>query len=111
VTQLDLAIRGGTIMTASDEFRAEGLSMKPKPVHSPTDKVWSAISSQFRVMMDLWNVGFRGLERTSFGRGSMSAFDPGCVKTQTLNFRVEFPSRFRRCRNQSHWWLLLEEGN
>src|SRR5258707_5950654 len=27
----------------------------------------------------------------------MSAFDPGCVKTPTLNLRVESPSRFRRC--------------
>src|SRR5712672_2249459 len=27
----------------------------------------------------------------------MSPFDPGCVKTPTLNLRVEFPSRFRRC--------------
>src|SRR6266446_9734308 len=23
--------------------------------------------------------------------------EPGCVKTPTLNLRVEFPSRFRRC--------------
>src|SRR5256885_17063436 len=27
----------------------------------------------------------------------MSESDPGCVKTPTLNLRVEFPSRFRRC--------------
>ncbi len=32
-----------------------------------------------------------------------AAFDPGCVKTQALNLRVEFPSRFRRCGNQSYW--------
>jgi len=28
---------------------------------------------------------------------------PGCVKTQTLDLRVEFPSRLRRRGNQSHW--------
>src|SRR5947208_4548360 len=28
---------------------------------------------------------------------SFSGFDPGCVKTPTLNLRVEFPARFRRC--------------
>src|SRR4029078_1749617 len=41
----------------------------------------------------------------------MSAKGPGCVKTQTLNLRVEFPSRFRRCGNQSHWQMLLAVGN
>jgi len=41
----------------------------------------------------------------------MSAKGPGCVKTPTPNLRVEFPSRFRRCGNQLHWQLLLEEGN
>jgi hypothetical protein len=32
----------------------------------------------------------------------MSGTGPGCVKTQTLNLRLELPIRFRRCRNQSH---------
>jgi hypothetical protein len=36
---------------------------------------------------------------------------PGRVKTQTPNLRVEFPSRFGRCRNQMHRQLLSEEGN
>src|SRR5712671_6109526 len=31
-----------------------------------------------------------------------SAFDPGCVKTPTLNLRVEFLSQFRRCGNRLH---------
>ena len=31
-----------------------------------------------------------------------SELNPGCVKTPTPNLRVEFPSRFRRCRNQLH---------
>src|SRR5258705_13029907 len=35
----------------------------------------------------------------------------GCVKTPTPNLCVEFPSRFRRCKNQLHWQLLSEEGN
>src|SRR6266446_1724626 len=34
------------------------------------------------------------LERRFWSR---SALGPGCVKTPTLNLRVEFPSRFRRC--------------
>src|SRR6476659_2188576 len=30
----------------------------------------------------------------------MSPFDPGCVKTPMANFRVELPSRFRRCKSR-----------
>src|SRR5258708_17885178 len=40
---------------------------------------------------------FGGEERTSNISGLRSAKGPGCVKTPTLNLRVEFPSRFRRC--------------
>src|SRR5271156_2517779 len=39
-----------------------------------------------------------------------SGLGPGCVKTPTRKLRVEFPSRFRRCRNQLHWQLLSEDG-
>jgi hypothetical protein len=52
-----------------------------------------------------------GPKRTSRRKAAISVFDLGCVKTQTLNLRVEFSSRFRRCGNQSHWWVLLAEGN
>src|SRR5258705_9014866 len=38
-----------------------------------------------------------GVKRKSDFWAVRSAFDPGCVKTPTLNLRVEFPSRFRRC--------------
>src|SRR6266513_5927344 len=31
---------------------------------------------------------------------SFSGFDPGCVKTPMANFRVELPSRFRRCKSR-----------
>ena len=53
----------------------------------------------------------RGVQRKSVATSPTSQFDPGCVKTQTLNLRVEFPSRFRRRANQSHLLLLLAEGN
>jgi hypothetical protein len=36
-----------------------------------------------------------------------STHDPGCVKTPTLNLRVEFLSQFRRCGNRLHRRLLL----
>jgi hypothetical protein len=36
--------------------------------------------------------------------------DPGCVKTQTLILRVEFPPRFRRRGNQSHWEMLWQRA-
>src|SRR5882762_4086729 len=32
----------------------------------------------------------------------MSVAGPGCVKTPTLNLRVEFLSQFRRCGNRLH---------
>src|SRR5664279_2295437 len=35
----------------------------------------------------------------------------GCVKTLTLDLRVELPSQFRRCGSQLHWQQLSEEGN
>src|SRR5260370_41100616 len=35
----------------------------------------------------------------------------GCVKTPTLNLRVEFLSQFRRCGNRLHRRLLLREDN
>jgi len=41
----------------------------------------------------------------------MSELGRGCVKTLTLDLRVELPSRFRRCENQLHWQHLSEEGN
>jgi hypothetical protein len=41
----------------------------------------------------------------------MSALGRGCVKTLTLDLRVELPSRFRRCENQLHWQHLSAEGN
>src|SRR6266404_4576905 len=41
----------------------------------------------------------------------MSALGPGCVKTPTLNLRVEFLSQFRRCGNRLHRRLLLREDN
>ena len=44
-----------------------------------------------------------GGKRTWRGQPNLVANDPGCVKTPTLNLRVEFPSRFRRCGNQLHW--------
>ena len=50
-------------------------------------------------------------KRTSELLESMSASDPGCVKTPTRKLRVEFPSRFRRCKNQLHWPLLSEVAN
>src|SRR2546421_11330143 len=31
---------------------------------------------------------------------SISPFDPCCVKTPMANFRVELPSRFRRCKSR-----------
>jgi FixJ family two-component response regulator len=44
------------------------------------------------------------LPTASAGRNAATSdFDPGCVKTQTLNLGVELPSRIRRCGNQSHW--------
>ena len=53
-------------------------------------------------------------ERTQFfgtgPSGRMSEVGPGRVKTLTLNLRVEFLSRFRRCGNQLHWRLLLESN-
>ena len=57
----------------------------------------------------LMNVRCWGKSRRHLLSRSLSAFDPGCVKTPTPNLRVEFPSRFRRCRNQLHWQLLSEE--
>jgi hypothetical protein len=41
----------------------------------------------------------------------MSEMGPGCVKSPTLNLRVEFLSQFRRCGNRLHRRLLLGEGN
>src|SRR5450759_4884608 len=41
----------------------------------------------------------------------MSEVGPGCVKTPTLNLRVEFLSQFRRCRTRLHQRLLLGESN
>src|SRR5437016_1117507 len=38
-----------------------------------------------------------GAKRKTFAPLSFSGFEPGCVKTPTLNLRVEFPSRFHRC--------------
>ena len=40
---------------------------------------------------------------------STAALGLGRVKSPTPNLRVEFPSRFRRCRNQLHWQLLSEQ--
>jgi hypothetical protein len=54
----------------------------------------------------LWEV-----DRTWAEGTDLAAFDPGCVKTPTLNLRVEFPSRFRRCGSRLYWQLLSEEGN
>jgi hypothetical protein len=50
-----------------------------------------------------------GVKQTSSGRWLMSPFDPGCVKTQTLNLRVEFLPRLRCSGNQLHQQHLLEE--
>ena len=36
----------------------------------------------------------------------MSAKGPGCVKTLTLDLRVELPSQFRRSGNQLHLSLI-----
>src|ERR1035437_8326828 len=41
----------------------------------------------------------------------MFASGRGCVKTLTLDLRVELPSQFRRCGSQLHWQQLSEEGN
>jgi hypothetical protein len=42
---------------------------------------------------------------------SKSALGRGCVKTPTLNLRVEFLSQFRRCGNRLHPRLLLREDD
>ena len=52
-----------------------------------------------------------GSERNSRLRVVRSAFDPGCVRTQMLNLRVEFPSRFGRRESQSHYKVLLAVAN
>jgi hypothetical protein len=41
----------------------------------------------------------------------MKVLIQGCVKTLTLDLRVELPSQFRRCGSQLHWQQLFEEGN
>jgi hypothetical protein len=43
-------------------------------------------------------------------RRRMSVPGRGCVKTLTLDLRVEFLSRFRLRENQLHWQNLSEEG-
>ena len=44
-------------------------------------------------------------------KSATSDMGPGCVKSPTLNLRVEFLSQFRRCGNRLHRRLLLGEGN
>jgi hypothetical protein len=58
------------------------------------------------------------LYRTSNNEGhrvavtlDMKVLIQGCVKTLTLDLRVELPSQFRRCGSQLHWQQLSEEGN
>ncbi|MEA2897021.1 MAG: hypothetical protein QOJ84_2636 [Bradyrhizobium sp.] len=46
------------------------------------------------------------VKRTSPECLPVSAFDPGCVKTPSFNFRVEHLSQFHRWRNRLHWLLL-----
>ena len=45
------------------------------------------------------------IQQRAKARGPTPCRSPGapCVKTQTLNLRVEFPTRFRRCGDQSQW--------
>ena len=37
--------------------------------------------------------------------------EPGCVKSRSLDFDVEYLSQFRRYRNQIHWELLSSDDN
>src|SRR6266404_9518944 len=41
-----------------------------------------------------------GVKRKSDFGDVRAAIDPGCVKTPMANFRVELPSRLRRCKSR-----------